>query len=54
MDYKELGLEISEEQKQFLESNPEINEDRLLKNSKGEVFVYFPLDEFMKVYKKGE
>ena len=52
MEYKKLGMKLTKEQKEFLEANPEINEDRLLKNDKGEVFVYFPIQEFMGVYKK--
>lgn len=52
LDYKELGLKLKKKEKEFLEANPEI-EEYLLKSSKGEVYVAFPISKFMEVYRKG-
>lgn len=51
LDCKELGIKLTKKEKEFLEANPEV-ENYLLKNNKGEVWVAFPIKEFMTIYKK--
>lgn len=45
------ALRVTKKVEQFLKDNPEL-ETRLLSDNNGKVYVYFPIDEFMGVYKK--
>lgn len=45
------ALKVTKKVEEFLKENPEI-ETRLLADNNGKVYVYFPIEEFIGVYKK--
>ena len=53
MKKKKIDIEVNEDVEQFIKNHPEL-ENNLLMGSNQKLYVYFPVEEFLKIYKKAD
>lgn len=53
MKKKNVNIEVNAEVEQFIKDNPEL-EHNLLMGADQKLYVYFPVEEFLKIYKKAD
>ena len=51
MKNKQVNIEVNSEVEQFIKDHPELANNLLMGTDK-QLYVYFPVEQFLKIYKK--